>query len=63
MLEQIEDKLLTVREVAKKLRCDPTSVRRWIASGVLDAVHLPHPGSRNSYRIKTSALTKILEGK
>jgi len=33
--------LLTVREVAKQLRVDDTTVRRWIKNGVLEAITLP----------------------
>ena len=38
------DELLTVREVAKRLRVDDTTVRRWIKSGALGAITLPHRG-------------------
>jgi excisionase family DNA binding protein len=44
--------LLTVREVARKLRVDDTTVRRWIKSGALDAVALPHTGKRSGYRVR-----------
>jgi excisionase family DNA binding protein len=43
--------LLTVCEVARRLRVETTTVRRWIATGILDAVVLPHPGKRKCYRI------------
>lgn len=42
--------LLTVREVAKELRVDDTTVRRWIKNGVLEAITLPHRGTRQAYR-------------
>ena len=45
MAEKTEE-LLTVREVARRLRVDDTTVRRWITSGVLDAISLPHRGKR-----------------
>lgn len=54
--------LLTVHEVAQRLRVDDTTTRRWIKNGVLDAVTLPHQGKRQSYRIKQSELNKILSG-
>ena len=55
--------LMTVPEVAKRLRCDTTTVRRWIQDGLLEAVVLPHPGKRQSYRVKRTTLNDLLEGK
>lgn len=53
--------LLTVAEVARILRCDDTTVRRWIKLGVLEAVTLPSPtGQKQGYRIKKSTLDKLL---
>jgi excisionase family DNA binding protein len=52
--------LLTVHEVAKRLLVDDTTVRRWIKQGTLEAVVLPHKGTRQAYRIKRSALNKVL---
>lgn len=52
--------LLTVREVAKQLRVDDTTVRRWIKNGVLEAITLPHRGARQSYRIRRSTLDDLL---
>ena len=57
-----EEELLTVREVAHRLRVDDTTVRRWIKSGALEAVTLPHRGRRQAYRIKTSTMNKLLQG-
>ncbi len=57
-----EEELLTVREVARRLRVDDTTVRRWIKSGALEAVTLPHRGKRQAYRIKKSTLDKLLKG-
>lgn len=54
--------LLTVREVAKQLRVDDTTVRRWIKSGALEAVTLPHRGKRQAYRIRKKSLENILDG-
>lgn len=54
------DELLTVREVAKKLRVDDTTVRRWIKSGALEAVTLPHRAKRQAYRIRRSTMDKLL---
>ncbi|HEY0754269.1 MAG TPA: helix-turn-helix domain-containing protein [Ktedonobacteraceae bacterium] len=55
------DELLTVREVAKRLRVDDTTVRRWIKSGALEAITLPHKGKRSAYRIKVKTLRELTE--
>jgi len=55
------DELLTVREVAKRLRVDDTTVRRWIKSGALEAITLPHKGKRSAYRIKLATLNRLLQ--
>lgn len=52
--------LLTVREVAKTLRVDDTSIRRWIKLGTLEAITLPHRGKRQAYRIRQSTLEALL---
>lgn len=52
--------LLTVTEVARVLRCDDTTVRRWIKQGVLEAVILPHVNARQGYRIKRTTLDRVL---
>jgi len=57
---QDEADLLTVREVAQKLRVDDTTVRRWIKNGVLEAITLPHRGTRQAYRIRRSTLDALL---
>ena len=51
--------LLTVHEVAQQLRVDDTTVRRWIKSGALDAVALPHSGKRCGYRVRKHTLTAL----
>jgi excisionase family DNA binding protein len=61
MKEDMEE-LLTVREVARRLRVDETTVRRWIKSGALEAVTLPHKGKRQAYRIKKSTIDTLLRG-
>lgn len=55
------EKLLTVREVARQLRVDDTTVRRWIKSGALDAIALPHHGKRQAYRVRRTTLDTLLE--
>ncbi|GAC1359101.1 MAG: hypothetical protein NVS2B12_07050 [Ktedonobacteraceae bacterium] len=54
------EELLTVREIARRLRIDDTTVRRWIKSGALEAITLPHRGKRQAYRIKRSTLDHLL---
>ena len=56
------DERLTVREVAKRLRVDETTVRRWVTSGALEAIRLPHKGKRKAYRIRQATLDKIIKG-
>ena len=58
--DEQREELLTVREVAKRLRVDDTTVRRWIKSGALEAITLPHRGKRQAYRIKRSTLDTLL---
>ncbi len=57
---QEEDTLLTVAEVAKRVRVDDTTVRRWAKAGALEVVVLPHVNKRQAYRIKSSTLNKLL---
>ena len=52
--------LLTVSEVARILRVDDTTVRRWVKQGALEAIVLPHVNMRQTYRIKRETLNKIL---
>ena len=58
-----DDLLLTVREVAMALRVDETTVRRWIKQGLLEAVSLPHGGTRQGYRIKSRTIDQLMNGK
>lgn len=60
VVEKKEDHLLTVAEVARRLRVDNTTVRRWITNGSLEAVSLPHVNKRTSYRVKESTLSTLL---
>jgi excisionase family DNA binding protein len=60
MVEDMEE-LLTVREVARRLRVDDTTVRRWIKNGSLDAITLPHRGRRQAYRVKKSTMDRLLQ--
>lgn len=59
--ENKREELLTVREVAKKLRVDDTTVRRWIKNGSLEAITLPHQGNRQIYRVLKRTLDDLLD--
>jgi excisionase family DNA binding protein len=48
--------LLTVSEVARILRVDDTTVRRWVKQGALEAVVLPHVNARQAYRVRRQGL-------
>jgi excisionase family DNA binding protein len=61
VMEEDMEELLTVREVARRLRVDDTTVRRWIKSGALEAITLPHKGKRQAYRVKKSTLDELLQ--
>ena len=52
--------LLTIHEVARQLRVDDTTVRRWINNGILEAVTLPHLGKRRGYRVRRTTLETLL---
>lgn len=54
------EELLTVSEVARVLRVDDTTIRRWVKLKALQAVVLPHMSKRQGYRIKRSTLDKVL---
>lgn len=56
-----DDTLLTVSEVARRLRVDATTVRRWISQGTLEAISLPHQGRRRVYRVRQSTLNHLLQ--
>ena len=60
MAEEQREDLLTVHEVAQRLRVDDTTVRRWIKSGAMEAVALPHRGKRQAYRVKKTTLDVLL---
>jgi excisionase family DNA binding protein len=60
LVAQLNEELLTVHEVAQRLRVDDTTVRRWIKNGVLEAIALPHRGLRQAYRIRKATLDALL---
>ena len=53
-----EDKLLTVPEVAARLRASPDTVRRWLRTGKLRG--LSYGGDRLGYRVSESELQRFL---
>jgi excisionase family DNA binding protein len=59
-VERIEE-LLTVQEVANHLRVNEATVRRWIKSGALEAIKLPHRGKREIYRVRRTTLNSVLK--
>jgi excisionase family DNA binding protein len=60
-MNQAMNELLTVGEVARILRVDNTTVRRWVKQGSLEAIALPHVNMRQVYRIKRETLNKVLQ--
>lgn len=58
---ETESDLLTVAEVARILRVDDTTVRRWIKDGALEAVALPHANKRVGYRIKKETMDGLFD--
>lgn len=59
-MDKNEQDLLTINEVSEILRVDPTTTRRWIKQGTLEAVVLPHVNARQAYRVKRSVMNRIL---
>jgi excisionase family DNA binding protein len=54
-----DDRLLTVDEVADRLRVDPETVRRWLRSGKIRGIG---PMSRRSgWRVRASELERLLD--
>jgi excisionase family DNA binding protein len=53
----MEDRLLTVREVAETLRVHPETVRRWLRQGKVKGIMLG--GDRGGYRISTSEVARV----
>ncbi len=61
LLDQIDQNpFLTIAEVAKLLRVDYTTVRRWVQNGLIAATVLPTRGRRHVYRIWRTEVEKIL---
>jgi excisionase family DNA binding protein len=60
VIEENEEELLTVAQVARILRVDSTTVRRWVKHRALEAIILPHVHERQTYRVRRSTLDKLL---
>jgi len=55
-------KLLTVKEVAKILRVDESTIRRWAHTGHLKAVAIPqNGGKRHKYRFDANTVEALLQ--
>ena len=54
----MEKDYFTPRELAKRLRVDDTTVRRWIRTGALEAETI-RQGKRNRHRIKKATIAAI----
>ncbi len=54
----MDNNYLTPPEVARRLRVDDYTVRRWIHAGILEAEHM-RQGGRIRYRIKKSVVEVI----
>ena len=55
-----DERVLTVREVAERLRVTEESVRRWLRAGRIRGVMIG--GQRSGYRIPESEVGRILRG-
>jgi excisionase family DNA binding protein len=53
------DRLLTVGEVAERLRTTPETVRRWMRAGRLNGVRLG--GTKLGWRIPASEVERLLK--
>jgi excisionase family DNA binding protein len=60
VLTEMPQDLMTVRQVARFLRVDDTTVRRWVKEGALEAVLSPHGEKRQKCRIKRATIDTLL---
>ncbi len=64
MVAEVQDvaneRVMTVREAAERLRVTEESVRRWLRSGRLRGVMIG--GQRSGYRIPESEVERLLSG-
>lgn len=56
----VEDRWLTVEQVAAQIQVHPESLRRWLREGKLQGVLISR---RSGYRIRQSALERFLAGR
>ncbi len=56
-----EGPFMTVRDIARVIRCHPETVRRWIREGKLPAYRFPGKGKNRTLRIDEAALSRFLE--
>lgn len=63
-MPELSGKVYTVEDVARRLRVDSTSVRRWCTTGVLtegrDFFVLPHAGKRRVIRFTQEQFDRIV---
>ena len=57
----MNDDLMTMREVARQLRMDEATVRRWAHSGIIDVIRLPQAGPNVRYRMRRTAFDALFE--
>lgn len=58
--DQDVEALYTITEVARRVRVDPSTVRRYIRRGLVRSIPLPHTGNRITHRIPQSSLDAML---
>ena len=56
-------RLLTTNELAKKLNFKPTTIRKWVAIGKVEAINTKQKGSKDQYRFDYDEVMNILRGK
>jgi len=60
VVQMDDEPMLTVPEVAERLRLNPETVRVWLRQGKLKGVRLG--GTKAGYRIPASEVTRLLRG-
>lgn len=53
----MDEMMLTVDEIAERLRVNPYTVRRWLREGALHGIKM---GDRAGYRVRQSELNRFL---
>jgi excisionase family DNA binding protein len=54
----MEQEYFTPQQVAKRLRVDDTTIRRWIKTGILEAETI-REGRRNRHRIRKTTIEML----